>query len=71
MSPVLALPECSIPRAVPVVETKTRRPLLRGGGLVATSYKYGLAVMILAIFANVNLIRLRAQQHPSTEEVSR
>ncbi len=59
MSPVLALPECSIPRAVPV------------GGLVATSYKYGLAVMILAIFANVNLIRLRAQQHPSTEEVSR
>jgi len=42
-----------------------------GGGLVATSYEYGLAVMVLAVFAAVNLIRLRTHDHPSTEEVSR
>jgi len=40
------------------------------GGLVATSYVYGLAVIVLAIFATVNLIRLRTQSTPSTEEVS-
>jgi MFS family permease len=45
--------------------------VVRGGGLVATSYEYGLAVIVLAIVATVNLIRLRTQKHPSTEEVSR
>jgi hypothetical protein len=31
----------------------------KGGELVATSYEYGLAVIVLAVFATVNLIRLR------------
>jgi hypothetical protein len=30
-----------------------------GGGLVATSYEYGVAVIVLAALATVNLIRLR------------
>jgi predicted MFS family arabinose efflux permease len=45
--------------------------VVHGGGLVATSYEYGLAVIALAIFASVNLIRLRAHNITSTEEVSR
>jgi hypothetical protein len=45
--------------------------VVRGGGLVATSYVYGLAVIVLALFATVNLIRLRAHEHPSTEGVTR
>jgi len=44
--------------------------VVRGGGLVATSYEYGLAVIVLAVFATVNLIRLRTHDNPSTEEVS-
>jgi len=31
----------------------------KGGGLVATSYEYGAAVIVLAVFAAANLIRLR------------
>ncbi|MCW2966091.1 MAG: major facilitator superfamily 1, partial [Actinomycetia bacterium] len=31
----------------------------KGGGLVTTSYEYGLAVIVLAAFATVNLTRLR------------
>jgi predicted MFS family arabinose efflux permease len=45
--------------------------VVRGGGLIATSYEYGLAVILLAAFATVNLIRLRTHEHPPTEEVSR
>ena len=45
--------------------------VVRGGGLVATSYEYGLAVIVLAAVATVNLIRLRTTEHPSTQEVSR
>ena len=45
--------------------------VVHGGGLVATSYEYGLAVIVLPSFATVNLIRLRTPQHPSTKEVSR
>ena len=45
--------------------------VVRGGGLVATSYEYGLAVIVLVIFATVNLIRLRSHEHPTTEEVPR
>ena len=45
--------------------------VVRGGGLVATSYEYGLAVIVLAAIATVNLIRLRTHNNPSTEEVSR
>jgi predicted MFS family arabinose efflux permease len=45
--------------------------VVRGGGLVATSYEYGLAVVVLAAIATVNLIRLRTRGHPPTEEVSR
>ena len=32
--------------------------VVRGGGLVATSYEYGLAVILLGVFATLNLIRL-------------
>jgi hypothetical protein len=46
--------------------------VVRGGGLVATSYEYGLAVILLAIFATVNLIRRASNNSPSsTKEVSR
>ncbi len=45
--------------------------VVRGGGLVATSYEYGLAVIVLAAVATVNLIRLRNTEHPSTQEVPR
>jgi MFS family permease len=31
----------------------------KGGGLVATSYEYGAAVIVLAVFAAANLVRLR------------
>jgi MFS family permease len=43
----------------------------RGGDLVATSYEYGLAVIVLALIATANLIRLRTPANPLTEEVSR
>jgi predicted MFS family arabinose efflux permease len=48
--------------------------VVRGGGLVATSYEYGLAVMALATIAAVNLIRLRTPPPPPpnhrTKEIS-
>jgi ribosomal protein L30/L7E len=44
--------------------------VVRGGGPVATSYEQGVAVILLAIFATVNLLRLRTYNNPSTEEVS-
>jgi predicted MFS family arabinose efflux permease len=43
--------------------------VVRGGGLVTTSYEYGLAVIVLAIIATLNLIRLRTHRPPSTMEV--
>jgi predicted MFS family arabinose efflux permease len=39
----------------------------KGGGLVATSYEYGVAVIVLAVLAAVNLIRLRAHNHAYAE----
>jgi predicted MFS family arabinose efflux permease len=45
--------------------------VVHGGGLVATSYEYGLAVIALAAIATVNLIHLRTHENLSTEEVSR
>jgi hypothetical protein len=44
--------------------------VVKGGGLVATSYEYGLVVTGLAVFATVNMIRLRTHNSPSAEEVS-
>jgi hypothetical protein len=44
--------------------------VVRGSGLVTTSYEYCLAVIGLAIFASVNLIRLRQHDGPSIKEVS-
>jgi predicted MFS family arabinose efflux permease len=43
--------------------------VVHGGGLVATSYEYGVAVIALAVIATVNLIRLHTHTGPSTEEV--
>jgi predicted MFS family arabinose efflux permease len=48
--------------------------VVQGGGLVATSYEYGAAVILLASFAAVNLIRLASHNSPPsnrTKEVSR
>ena len=45
--------------------------VVRGAGLVATSYEYGLVVIVLAAAATVNLMRLRTRNHPATEEISR
>jgi predicted MFS family arabinose efflux permease len=48
--------------------------VVRGGGLVDSSYEYGGAVILLAFFATVNLIRLASHHSPSstrTKEVSR
>jgi predicted MFS family arabinose efflux permease len=39
----------------------------KGGGLVATSYEYGVAVIVLAALATVNLIRLRTHKHARAE----
>jgi hypothetical protein len=36
--------------------------VVRGGGLVAASYEYGLAVILLAVLAGVNLLRLRSRE---------
>jgi hypothetical protein len=44
--------------------------VVRGGGLVATSYVYCLPVIPLAALATANLIRLRSPEHSLTEEVS-
>ena len=38
--------------------------VVQGGGLVATSYEYGAAVILLAFFATVNLIRLASHNSP-------
>ena len=40
--------------------------VVRGGGLVATSYEYGLAVIVLAVFAAANLIRLASHNRPTS-----
>lgn len=45
--------------------------VVHGGGLVATSYEYGLAVIVLGIVATINLIRVRNHNTQSTEEVTR
>jgi MFS family permease len=39
----------------------------KGGGLVATSYEYGVAVIVLAALATANLIRLRTHNHVRSE----
>jgi hypothetical protein len=39
----------------------------KGGGLVATSYEYGVAVIVLAALATVNLIRLRTHNDGRAE----
>ncbi|MDX6490382.1 MAG: hypothetical protein QOD43_627 [Gaiellaceae bacterium] len=39
----------------------------KGGGLVATSYEYGVAVIVLAVLATVNLIRLRTHNDGRAE----
>ena len=43
--------------------------VVHGGGLVTTSYEYGMAVIVLATIAIFNLIRLRTHNHSSTMEV--
>jgi MFS family permease len=45
--------------------------VVRGGGLVDTSYEYGVAVILLALFATANLIRLATHDSRSTKEVPR
>jgi MFS family permease len=45
--------------------------VVHGGGLVRTSYEYGLAVIVLGLVATVNLIRVRNHHTPMTEEVTR
>jgi predicted MFS family arabinose efflux permease len=40
--------------------------VVRGGGLVATSYEYGLAVMVLAAIATFNLLHSPIRIHPPT-----
>jgi hypothetical protein len=39
--------------------------------LAVAEYEHGLAVIVLAAAATVNLIRLRTRNHPATEETSR
>jgi predicted MFS family arabinose efflux permease len=43
--------------------------VVHGGGLVTTSYEYGMAVIVLTAIATFNLIRLRTHNHSSTMEV--
>ena len=45
--------------------------VVRGGGLVATSYEYGLAVIVLAAAAAINLIRLPSTTTPRLRRISR
>jgi predicted MFS family arabinose efflux permease len=45
--------------------------VVRGGGLVATSYEYGLAVIALAAIATISLLHSPIRNHPLTEGVSR
>ena len=42
--------------------------IAKGGGLLATSYEYGGAVIVLAALATVNLIRLRTHDHARAED---
>jgi hypothetical protein len=44
--------------------------VVHGGGLIATSYEYGVAVIVLGLIATVNLIRVRNDNPQSTEEVT-
>jgi MFS family permease len=44
--------------------------VVHGGGLVTTSYDYGLAVIVLALVATFNLIRVH-NNPPSTKEATR
>ena len=44
--------------------------VVRGGGLVTTSYEYGVAVIVLGLVATINLIRVH-DNTPSSEEVTR
>jgi predicted MFS family arabinose efflux permease len=43
--------------------------VVHGGGLVATSYEYGLAVIFLAAIATFNLVRFRTHKQSPTMEV--
>ena len=45
--------------------------VVHGGGLVSTSYEYGLAVIVLGLVATINLIRVRNHNIPLTKEVIR
>jgi MFS family permease len=45
--------------------------VVHGGGLVGTSYVYGLAVIVLAVLATITLICLRARANPSTKQAPR
>jgi hypothetical protein len=45
--------------------------VVHGGGLVATSYEYGVAVIVLGLIATVNLVRVRNQDIQLTKEVTR
>jgi MFS family permease len=45
--------------------------VVHGGGLVTTSYEYGLSVIVLGLVATINLIRVHSHHTPSTEEVAR
>ncbi len=44
--------------------------VVHGGGLIATSYEYGLAVIVLGLIATINLIRVSTHNPPTTEEVT-
>jgi len=44
--------------------------VVKGGGLVATSYEYGAAVIVLAAFAAINLTRRGSHNRSSTEQAS-
>jgi MFS family permease len=45
--------------------------VVRGGGLVATSYEYCLGVIILAVAATINLIHLPSTETSSTSSHAR
>jgi MFS family permease len=44
--------------------------VVHGGGLIATSYEYGVAVIVLGLVATFNLIRVRTHNTQATEEVT-
>jgi hypothetical protein len=45
--------------------------VVRGGGLVATTYEYGRAVIVLAVAATINLIHLPSTETSSTSSQRR